>query len=232
MSKSIKLTKDPIWLLLKNVTIPASTGSLFQTFYNLVDTWFAGKISAEAIAAIADSSFVNWNLDLMFGIPEQSISMFKKDVEEALAYDPAHISLYGLEIHERTPFGKNPQILRWESEHQEEFEAMYLWATDRLEKAGLFQYEVSNFSKKAYEGRNNLLVWSGQEYLGVGDGAHSYHMQTRWGNTRSIRTYLQHLENNKPCWFNKCAMTRRNIWSNIAMFHKCITPAQNLMPCF
>ena len=55
MSKSINLTKDPIWSLLKNVTIPASVGSLFQTFYNLVDTWFAGKISAEAISAIAKS---------------------------------------------------------------------------------------------------------------------------------------------------------------------------------
>ena len=53
--KSIKLTKDPIWSLLRKVTIPASTGSLFQTFYNLVDTWFAGKISAEAIGAIAKS---------------------------------------------------------------------------------------------------------------------------------------------------------------------------------
>ena len=151
----------------------------------------------EAIASITDSLFVNWNLDLMFGIPEQSFSMFKKDVEEALAYDPTHISLYGLEIHERTPFGKNPQIRRWESEHQEQFEAMYLWATDRLEKAGLFQYELSNFSKKDYEGRNNLLVWSGQEYLGLGVGAHSYYMQTRWGNARSIRTYLQHREKNK-----------------------------------
>ena len=55
MSKSIKLTKDPIWTLLRKVTIPASVGSLFQTFYNLVDTWFAGKISAEAIGAIAKS---------------------------------------------------------------------------------------------------------------------------------------------------------------------------------
>ncbi|MDC1140303.1 MATE family efflux transporter [Candidatus Pelagibacter sp.] len=55
MSKSINLTKDPIWSLLKNVTIPASVGSLFQTFYNLVDTWFAGRISAEAISAIAKS---------------------------------------------------------------------------------------------------------------------------------------------------------------------------------
>ena len=55
MSKSIKLTKDPIWPLLRKVTIPASVGSLFQTFYNLVDTWFAGRISAEAIGAIAKS---------------------------------------------------------------------------------------------------------------------------------------------------------------------------------
>ena len=53
MSKSINLTKDPIWTLLRKVTIPASVGSLFQTFYNLVDTWFAGRISAEAIGAIA-----------------------------------------------------------------------------------------------------------------------------------------------------------------------------------
>ena len=55
MSKIIKLTEDPIWSLLRKVTIPASVGSLFQTFYNLVDTWFAGRISAEAIAAIAKS---------------------------------------------------------------------------------------------------------------------------------------------------------------------------------
>ena len=55
MSKSIKLTKDPFWTLLRRVTIPASVGSLFQTFYNLVDTWFAGRISAEAIGAIAKS---------------------------------------------------------------------------------------------------------------------------------------------------------------------------------
>ena len=55
MAQTLKLTKDPIWFLLRKVTIPASVGSLFQTFYNLVDTWFAGRISAEAIAAIAKS---------------------------------------------------------------------------------------------------------------------------------------------------------------------------------
>ena len=149
-----------------------------------------------AISVIANSSFDNWNLDLMFGIPEQGVTMFKNDVEEALRYEPSHISLYGLEIHERTPFGNNPQIRKWELEHLDQFEEMYLWATDYLEKAGLFQYEISNFSKKTNKGRQNLLVWSGQEYFGFGVGAHSYHMGTRWGNVRSIRTYLQHLGQN------------------------------------
>ena len=150
----------------------------------------------QALKAIADSAIDNWNLDLMFGIPEQSISMFRKDVEEALSYYPSHISLYGLEIHEKTPFGQNEQIRKWDSEHQQQFEDMYLWATERLEKAGLFQYEVSNFALKTKEGRNNLLVWSGNEYLGFGVGAHSYLSQTRWGNKRSLKTYLKHLEQN------------------------------------
>jgi len=149
-----------------------------------------------AISFITNSSFDNWNLDLMFGIPEQSVSMLKNDVEEALVYDPPHISLYCLEIHDRTPFGKNSEIRNWEFEHLEQFEEMYLWATDTLEGAGLFKYEVSNFSKNSYEGRQNLLVWSGNEYLGFGVGAHSYHRRTRWGNVRSIRTYLQNLGKN------------------------------------
>ena len=55
MYKKINLLRDPIWPLLRKVTVPASIGSLFQTFYNLVDTWFAGRISAEAIGAIAKS---------------------------------------------------------------------------------------------------------------------------------------------------------------------------------
>ena len=150
----------------------------------------------KAVKAIANSAIENWNLDLMFGIPEQSIAMFKNDVEEALSYNPSHISLYGLEIHDKTPFGKNKQIRKWDTEHQQQFEEMYLWANARLIQARLFQYEVSNFSLKNKEGRNNLLIWSGNEYLGFGVGAHSYLNQTRWGNKRSLNTYLKDLEHN------------------------------------
>ncbi len=150
----------------------------------------------KAVKTIIRSTINNWNIDLMFGIPEQSITMFKKDVEEVISYNPSHISLYGLEIHEKTPFGKNKQISKWDSEHQQQFEEMYLWAVKHLEKSGLFQYEISNFSQKNMEGRNNLLVWSGNEYLGFGVGAHSYFSQTRWGNKRSQKIYQKNLEEN------------------------------------
>ncbi|MDE0792676.1 MAG: radical SAM family heme chaperone HemW [SAR324 cluster bacterium] len=172
-------------------------GQSFQTLtLKKLGRIHSGLELRKAVKAIANSAIENWNLDLMFGIPEQSIAMFKNDVEEALSYNPSHISLYGLEIHEKTPFGKNKQIRKWDTEHQQQFEEMYLWANARLIQARLFQYEVSNFSLKTKEGRNNLLVWSGNEYLGFGVGAHSYLSQTRWGNKRSLNTYLKDLEHN------------------------------------
>ena len=149
-----------------------------------------------ACEEIVNSPLQNWNLDLMFGIPGQNVSMFKKDVEAAISYKPNHISLYGLEIHKRTPFGKNVQICNWVNENQEQYEEMYLWAVSRLKAAGLIQYEVSNFSRKGNESRNNLLVWSGKEYLGFGTGAHSFYERTRKANIGSVKTYISHLKKN------------------------------------
>ena len=79
MSKQINLTKDPIWDLLRKVTIPASVGSLFQTFYNLVDTWFAGRISAEAIGAIAKSFPIYFVLQFIAIIALVGFAYFFKD---------------------------------------------------------------------------------------------------------------------------------------------------------
>jgi len=150
----------------------------------------------KACDVIVNSPFQNWNIDLMFGIPGQSVLMFKRDVEAAISYNPNHISLYGLEVHNQTPFGKNVQICEWVNEHHEQYEGMYLWAVNRLKAAGLIQYEVSNFSKKGNESRNNLLVWSGNEYLGFGAGAHSYYELTRKGNIRSVKSYISNLKKN------------------------------------
>tara|TARA_Y100001970_G_scaffold287711_1_gene413033 strand:- start:125 stop:1357 length:1233 start_codon:yes stop_codon:yes gene_type:complete len=151
----------------------------------------------EAIKILKNSKVNNWNLDLIFGVPGQNFSSFKDDIEEAISYNPSHISLYGLEIHEKTRFGKDQKIINWESSHKEQYREMYLWAVNRLEKSGLFQYELSNFSKKGKEGRNNLLVWSGIEYLGFGVGAHSFFRKKRWNNKSSIKFYLKDISNNK-----------------------------------
>ena len=150
----------------------------------------------KALKSIVQSRINNWNLDLIFGVQKQSIKMFKRDVEEALSYNPPHISLYGLEIHKKTSFGKNSQIYKWCQDHKSQFEVMYLWGKERLEKDGLFQYEISNFAKKNKKGINNLMVWSGNEYLGLGIGAHSYLRRTRWGNNRSLKTYIKNIEEN------------------------------------
>tara|TARA_Y100001970_G_scaffold292463_1_gene433840 strand:+ start:3176 stop:4396 length:1221 start_codon:yes stop_codon:yes gene_type:complete len=147
----------------------------------------------EAIEIIRNSAIKNWNLDLIFGVPKQSFLKFKDDLEEALIYRPSHISLYGLEIHKKTRFGKDQEIINWELNNRDLFREMYLWAINRLKKSHLFQYEVSNFSQKGKESRNNLLVWSGYEYLGFGIGAHSFFKRMRWSNKNSIKLYLDDL---------------------------------------
>ena len=152
----------------------------------------------EAIKIIKNSEIKNWNLDLIFGVPNQSISQFKEDIEEALIYEPPHVSLYGLEIHEKTKFGKDQKIINWELLHQEQFREMYLWAIKRLNESNLIQYEVSNFSQKGKESQNNLLIWSGHEYLGFGVGAHSFYNNIRWSNIRSIKKYLNDI--NQKRW--------------------------------
>jgi len=151
----------------------------------------------DSIKIIKNSPIKNWNLDLIFGVPEQSVISFEKDVEEAVLYEPSHISLYGLEINEKTPFGKNLKFKEWYFRHHNRYCEMYSWGIKYLEKSKIFQYEVSNFSKKGKEGRNNLLVWSGNEYLGFGVGAHSFFGGIRWSNKRSIKTYVKDLYQKK-----------------------------------
>lgn len=143
-----------------------------------------------ALEVIHGSDFRNWNLDLMFGVPGQANAQFLEDVSEAIRWQPAHVSLYGLEVHDATPFSRDAEIRGWPEGHHPEAAEMYLAGVERLEAAGLRQYEVSNFARPGFEGRQNLRVWDGEPYLGLGTGAHSYVGSTRWGNLRSLQRYL------------------------------------------
>ncbi len=147
-----------------------------------------------AVAALQESGVSNFNLDLMFGIPEQSMPEFQNDLMTFLKHNPNHLSLYALDIEPRTPFAKEKKVVEWVAQHEDLTRAMYLRAVKILSAHGLAQYEVSNFARPGYESRSNLMVWSGKAYLGLGMGAHSYFEGRRWSNHRSLKKYQSALE--------------------------------------
>ena len=150
------------------------------------------------LIALRDVGWINFNVDVMFGLPNQTLEQCQFDVKKALEWDPTHLSFYALELAEQTPFGKSERIQKsWQDSHEITTD-MYLWATEYLVNNGWKHYEVSNFAKPNYQGRMNQMVWNGSGYLGVGVGAHSYDGKSRWGNLRPLHRYLELLEEN--CW--------------------------------
>ena len=150
------------------------------------------------LIALKDVGWINFNVDLMFGLPNQTLEQFQFDVKKALEWDPTHLSFYALELAEQTPYAKSERVRKSWKEAQEITTDMYFWATDYLENNGWEHYEVSNFAKPNYQGRMNQMVWNGSGYLGVGVGAHSYDGKSRWGNLRPLHRYLELLKKN--CW--------------------------------
>jgi oxygen-independent coproporphyrinogen III oxidase len=144
----------------------------------------------EAYVAARQAGFDNVNMDLMFGAPRIEVDAFRKDVVQAIELAPAHVSLYGLDIEERTPFGRTPAIRDWAAAHRDQQAEQYLFAAEALERAGYRHYEVSNFCLPGREGRQNLMVWGGgAEYLGLGPGAHSWLGGVRRANERHLPAY-------------------------------------------
>jgi len=159
-----------------------------------------GHSAAQAQAgllALRLAGLVNHNADLMFGAPGVGGEDFQHDVQRIAALKPPHLSLYGLDVEERTLFGRSPAVRAWEADHREDQCEQFLWAAHHLTTAGYRHYEVSNFCLPGYEGRQNLIVWRGDNYLGLGLGAHSYGDGERWHNERHLTAYLRALEQNR-----------------------------------
>ena len=135
-----------------------------------------------------ECGFDNISLDLMFGLPSQSIDNFAKTVDYALALSPEHISAYGLKIEENTPFGRNINSLSLPTE-DEDYE-MYKLLCHKLSKVGYEQYEISNFAKEGYRSRHNMKYWLCQEYVGFGPAAHSYFDGVRYCYERDLQKYI------------------------------------------
>lgn len=132
----------------------------------------------------ASRRFDNVCVDLIFGVPGQTLEGWRRTLEEVRAWRPAHVSLYGLTYEPGTPFAKIRDRLPEEAER-----AMYETAMDLL--SDYRHYEISNWALPGRESRHNRGYWEGRPYLGFGPGAHSYVAPERWWNVSNVREYLR-----------------------------------------
>ena len=146
-----------------------------------------------AVAWARQAGFDNFNLDLIYGLPEQTLSRWQANVKQAVELAPQHLSLYALTIEQGTPYG------RW-AEHgllplpDPDLAAdMYEWVSEYLEGQGYEQYEISNWARPGFQCRHNLQYWRNQPYLGFGAGAHGCANGRRVSNVLHIKTYLDRL---------------------------------------
>ena len=148
--------------------------------------------AAGAIQAIvrATKSGMRTNLDLILGLPHQTRESFAETLEQAIALNPGHLSLYMLDLDETTPLQVQVARGRVEVPDDELVADQYKYAIERLEAAGLHQYEISNFAREGEECRHNLRYWTRGEYRGFGLAAHSFLGERRFANTRNIREYI------------------------------------------
>ncbi|MCL2087249.1 MAG: radical SAM family heme chaperone HemW [Oscillospiraceae bacterium] len=143
------------------------------------------EAAVNAVRLAHDSGFKNISVDLMLGIPNQTVESFKRSIGLLGILPITHISAYMMKIEPNTRFGKNPPPLPDEDTVAE----IYLTAVEEFEKLGFSQYEVSNFAKPGYECRHNLKYWRSECYLGIGAGAHSYYFGERFYVPKDIKDF-------------------------------------------
>lgn len=147
------------------------------------------------IEAAQQAGYQNICLDLMYGLPEQTLSSFQKTLDEIVelsrSYNIKHVSAYGLEIAINSPL-----LVRYPRESasyagEDEFVAMYETLVATLSGAGFSQYEVSNFAKSGYQSRHNITYWENKPYYAFGVGAHRYVDGVRSANSKSFNKYMR-----------------------------------------
>lgn len=139
----------------------------------------------------AEKIFDNISVDLMYGLPEQTLENLREDLKKISELNLQHISIYGLEVERGTKFSElaEKNILKLPSE--EICAEMYDYINYKLPALGFERYEISNFAKKNFAGRHNSGYWRGEKYLGVGAGAHGFDKKIRVANIADVATYIE-----------------------------------------
>ena len=142
-----------------------------------------------AVQNAREAGFDNVSLDLMYGLPSQSLSQWEETLGHVLLLKPEHMSCYGLKVEEHTPLYEYYQLANLPSDDVQA--EMYLKAVELLEQQGYRQYEISNFAKPDYESRHNLKYWLGDEYIGFGPAASSDFAGKRYTNRADLENYIR-----------------------------------------
>ncbi|MPQ24555.1 radical SAM family heme chaperone HemW [Bacillus paralicheniformis] len=140
------------------------------------------------------AGFDNISLDLMFGLPGQTIGHFASSLDTALALGAEHYSIYSLIVEPKTVFYNLMKKGRLHLPPQDQEAEMYELVMRKMEEAGIGQYEISNYAKKGYESKHNLTYWNNEEYFGLGAGAHGYINGERTVNAGPVKHYIDLIE--------------------------------------
>ncbi|MDR3984131.1 MAG: radical SAM family heme chaperone HemW [Dysosmobacter sp.] len=151
-----------------------------------VHTW--EQVGA-AVEAARKAKFENLSLDLIYGLPRQTMEQWQANLTAAVDLAPEHLSCYGLKVEEGTPLFAVRDTAGLPGD--EEQADMYLWTVEFLAQMGYAQYEISNFAKPGRESRHNLKYWTLQEYVGFGPGAHSDFGGVRYAYGRDLEGYIR-----------------------------------------
>jgi oxygen-independent coproporphyrinogen-3 oxidase len=139
------------------------------------------------------AGFEKFSIDLIYGYPHPNHALWKKDLDEALALDPGHLSAYALTIEPKTALGDWASKGKFQPADEEFVAQQFEWLLERSEQAGYTAYEISNFSKPGQEALHNCNYWKGVPYLGIGPSAHSFDGSSRGYNPSSNPGYIKAL---------------------------------------
>jgi oxygen-independent coproporphyrinogen-3 oxidase len=147
----------------------------------------------ESVEAARTAGFDNLSLDLIYGVPGQSLDSWRRSLDFALKLNPDHLSLYALSLEAGTPLRAAVETGHTPAPDDDLAADMYELASDRLGAAGLAQYEISNWARPGFKSRHNLQYWLNAPYLGFGPGAHGFAGGVRYSDVLSPQRYIKAL---------------------------------------
>lgn len=151
----------------------------------------AAKEIEQTVQMLRQSGLANISMDIIVHLPDQTIDDVKETLKDILKLNPNQVSVYDLDVHEKTAYGMRRREGRLNLPSEDEHALMSKTVIHTLETAGFVHYELSNFAKPGFESKHNLIYWNNQRYLGLGPGAFSYLDGIRYQFAGSVESYLR-----------------------------------------